>query len=78
MKITVDVDCTPEEARTFLGLPDVKPIQDQIMKEMQEKMAAATRAMSPEEAMKMWLPAGMQGFEQMQKLFSQMTGTRRE
>ena len=26
MKITVDVDCTPEEARAFLGLPDVKPM----------------------------------------------------
>ena len=23
MKITIEVDCTPEEARNFLGLPDV-------------------------------------------------------
>ncbi|WP_172449654.1 DUF6489 family protein [Porphyrobacter sp. HT-58-2] len=23
MKITIEVDCTPEEARSFLGLPDV-------------------------------------------------------
>ena len=23
MKIHVEIDCTPEEARTFLGLPDV-------------------------------------------------------
>jgi hypothetical protein len=27
MKITVEVECTPEEARQFLGLPDVKPLQ---------------------------------------------------
>ena len=23
MKVNLEVDCTPEEARTFLGLPDV-------------------------------------------------------
>ncbi|MEO7470377.1 MAG: DUF6489 family protein, partial [Sphingobium limneticum] len=28
MKVTVDVDCTPAEARAFLGLPDVTPIHD--------------------------------------------------
>ncbi|MFY9972047.1 MAG: DUF6489 family protein, partial [Roseiarcus sp.] len=27
MKITVDVDCTPLEARQFMGLPDVEPMQ---------------------------------------------------
>ena len=26
MKFTVDVDCTPEEARRFLGLPDLTPV----------------------------------------------------
>ena len=23
MKISIEIDCTPEEARTFMGLPDV-------------------------------------------------------
>ncbi|GAB5388731.1 MAG: hypothetical protein Alpg2KO_16990 [Alphaproteobacteria bacterium] len=31
MKVTIDIDCTPVEARTFLGLPDVQPVQEQIM-----------------------------------------------
>ena len=31
MKITVNVDCTPEEARSFLGLPDVQPLQAAVM-----------------------------------------------
>ena len=26
MKVTVDIDCTPEEARAFFGLPDVRPL----------------------------------------------------
>lgn len=32
MKVTVDVDCTPAEARSFLGLPDVSPIHDKYVK----------------------------------------------
>ena len=79
MKITVDVDCTPEEARAFLGLPDVKPMQEQLMREVQERMAANIRAMEPEAMLRTWLPATLKGFEQIQEMFiSQMTGTKRE
>lgn len=74
MKITVNVDCTPEEARQFLGLPDVKPMQDALMKEVEERMRATLQAMEPETVMNRWLPAGIQGVEQMQKMFwNQMT-----
>jgi hypothetical protein len=79
MKITVDVDCTPEEARAFLGLPDVKPMQEQLMRDVQERMAANIRAMEPEAILRTWLPATMKGFEQLQEiLLSQMTGAKRE
>lgn len=69
MKITVDVDCTPEEARAFLGLPDVKPLQDAMMAEIEERMRANLAAADPETLMKTWFPAGVQNFEQMQKMF---------
>ncbi|HJS33345.1 MAG TPA: DUF6489 family protein [Alphaproteobacteria bacterium] len=69
MKITVNVDCTPEEARTFLGLPDVQPMQDEIMKDMSQRMKQALAAMDAETMMKIWLPASLQGFEQLQKMF---------
>jgi len=69
MKITFDVDCTPEEARTFFGLPDVKPMQDSMMKKIEERMGANLDAMSPEALLKTWLPAGVQGMEQFQKMF---------
>ena len=78
MKITINVDCTPEEARAFLGLPDVKPMQDQLMQEMQEKMETSIRAMGPEEMMRAWLPASIKGFEQLQAMFAQMGGAKRE
>ena len=79
MKVTMNVDCTPEEARAFLGLPDVKPMQEQLMRELQERMAANIRAMEPEAMLRTWLPATLKGLEQMQEIFmSQMTGAKRE
>ena len=79
MKVTVDIDCTPEEARAFLGLPDVKPMQEQLMRELQERMAANIQAMEPEAMLRTWLPATLKGFEQIQELFmAQLTGTKKE
>lgn len=74
MKVTVNIDCTPEEARTFLGLPDVQPMQEALMRQMQEQMSANLKAMDPETMMKTWLPMGLQGIEQFQKMmWSQMS-----
>ena len=69
MKIHVDVDCTPEEARSFLGLPDVAPMQAALMSELEKRMMANLQAMEPEQLFKTWLPAGLQGWEQLQKAF---------
>jgi hypothetical protein len=61
MKITIDVDCTPEEARAFLGLPDVGPLQARMMKEVEDRMAAALKSMDPQEMLKAWFPGGLPG-----------------
>jgi hypothetical protein len=79
MKVTMNVDCTPEEARAFLGLPDVKPMQEHLMRELQERMSANIRAMEPEAMLRTWLPATLKGFEQMQEIFmNQMTGAKQK
>ncbi|MDD3371693.1 MAG: DUF6489 family protein [Alphaproteobacteria bacterium] len=69
MKVTVNVDCSPEEARTFLGLPDVAPMQQALMNELQERLRANIQAMSPDLMIKTWLPASLQNVEQAQKAF---------
>ena len=79
MKVTVNIDCTPEEARAFLGLPDVKPMQEQLMRELQERMTANIRAIEPEAMLRTWLPATLKGFEQLQEIFmAQLAGTKRD
>jgi hypothetical protein len=69
MKVTINIDCSPEEARTFFGLPDVRPMQDALMAEVQKRMEENIRAMNPEQMLKTWLPASLEGLEQMQKMF---------
>ena len=69
MKINVEIDCTPEEARAFFGLPDVGPMQARLMQEVEARTLAAMRAMEPEALVQNWLPASIQGFENIQKMF---------
>jgi Family of unknown function (DUF6489) len=60
MKITVNVDCTPLEARQFMGLPDVEPMQKAAMAEIEKRMMTELERFSPESLFKAWLPiAGM-------------------
>jgi hypothetical protein len=75
MKITINVDCTPEEAGAFLGQPDLKPMQDELMQEMR-KMAGVA-AMDPAEILRTWMPA-MTGRAQMQDFFAKMAGGKRD
>ena len=44
MKVHVDIDCTPEEARAFFGLPDVQPVQAAVMKELENRLMAGMQA----------------------------------
>jgi hypothetical protein len=68
MKVTVEIDCTPAEARAFLGLPDVEPLNDHLVSEMKSRMDANMSAMQPEELMKTWTSFGLQAQDQFRKL----------
>jgi len=75
MKISLDIDCTPDELRGFFGMPDVKGMQEQLLKEVEERMRANLKALDAEILLKTWLPAGLKGFEQLQEMFlAQMSG----
>jgi hypothetical protein len=55
MKITVDIDCTPAEARQFMGLPDLEPLHKAAMAEVEKRMMAEFERYSPESMVKTWL-----------------------
>ncbi len=68
MKVTVDVDCTPTEARAFLGLPDVTPIHDKYVKTMLDSFDGIASAEQMETMFKSFSPLGDAGM----RLFRQM------
>lgn len=71
MKMTVEIDCTPVEARSFLGLPDVSALNDSLVKEMQSRMESNMSMLSPEELMKNWTAFGVGAQEHFRKLMAQ-------
>ncbi len=72
MKVTLEVECTPEEARTFMGLPDVKPMQEAVMASLESQVVRATESFSPESALKLWFTTLPQVSAQMQEMFTRM------
>ena len=68
MKMTIEVDCSPEEARRFLGLPDVSTLNDHLVGEMKKRIDANMSMISPEELMKNWMSFGAGAQEQFRKL----------
>lgn len=55
MHIAADVDYPPEEARVFLGFPDVRPLQAAVMAHMEKRVLAEADRFSPERPMKTWM-----------------------
>lgn len=74
MKISVDVDCTPEEARRFLGLPDLTPLHDIYVEKMKETMEEGMTPETIETMMKSWGPMSEAGLSMWTKFFEQMGG----
>ena len=69
MKINIKIDCTPEEARTFMGLPDVKPMQDAMLEDLQTRMQEQLTRMDPEQLMREWFSPSVENLQKMQKMF---------
>jgi hypothetical protein len=74
MKVTLDVECTPQEARAFLGLPDVSALNEHLVAEMKKRMDANLALAQPEELMKTWMAFGGQASEQFMKLMTAAAG----
>ena len=74
MKVTVDIDCTPEEARRFMGLPDLSPIHAAYVEKMEKMVGEGLTPDAVTEMMKSWAPMGDAGMAMWSKMFEQMSG----
>jgi hypothetical protein len=75
MKVTIEVECTPEEARRTMGLPDLTPLHDRYLARMQETIDGG--GVSPEMVnalVKSWAPMNDAGMDFWRTMFA--TGTK--
>lgn len=70
MKINVEVDCTPEEARRAMGLPDFTPVHDRYIAMILESIDK--QAVGPEMVetlVRSWAPMGEAGMNFWRRMF---------
>src|SRR6478752_8626073 len=74
MKVNVEIDCTPLEARQFFGLPDVQPMQNAVMDKLQQQLLSNIEKVSPEALMQSWFTFDPKIAERFQDMFVTMAG----
>jgi hypothetical protein len=74
MKVTVNVDCTPEEARRFLGLPDLTPVHQAYVDKLQRTVSDGITPDMVTDMMKSWGPMTEAGLGVWRQMFEQMSG----
>jgi hypothetical protein len=67
MKIHIEMDMTPDEARRMMGLPDISRMQEKMVAQMEKRLLASLDTSDPEAMLRSWFPLGTQGFEQFQR-----------
>jgi hypothetical protein len=75
MKVTIEIDCTPQEARTFLGQPDVEAFNDWLIEQMKARFTQNMELLKPEEMMKGWIAVGGQAQDAMRRFMETAAAT---
>lgn len=74
MKVNVEIECTPEEARRAVGLPDLTPIHERYIAMMLETMDGSVKPEMMETMLRNWSPMGEASMAMWRRLFDTSTG----
>lgn len=77
MKINVEVECTPEEARRAMGLPDLTPVHDRYIQMMVDAIGSQGNPEAFEAMLRSWSPMGEAGMSFWRGLFESASGTKK-
>ena len=75
MKISVDVDCTPEEAWRFMGLPDLSSVHAIYLAKVEKMVDEGITADNIDTMVRAWSPMGEAGMTMWRQMFDQMSGS---
>lgn len=67
MKVTMEVDCTPDEARRFLGLPDISKANEVYVDNIAKAMQGVTSIDQLQTYVKQVAPMGEMGLKMFQQ-----------
>jgi hypothetical protein len=70
MKIDVSVEATAQEMREFLGLPNIRPLQDEIMQAIRDNMRKGVAGFDAMNLMKPMLPTQLHSMELLQAFWN--------
>ena len=74
MKVKIEIDCSPLEARQFIGLPDLAPMQTAVMDKLQQQVLSNIDKVSPESLIQSWFTFDPKLAERFQDMFVTMAG----
>lgn len=74
MKVNFEIDCTPEEARRFLGLPDVSKANDVYVDAIAKAMKGVSSLDQLQDYAKQIAPMGEMGLKLFQQFMTQGAG----
>ncbi len=63
MKVHVEIECTPQEARTFMGLPDVSKANDVYVDTIAQAMRGVSNPEQMQDYAKQLAPMGQLGLK---------------
>jgi hypothetical protein len=75
MNVTVNIDCTPEEARRFMGLPDMSGVHALYLDKIKRSIDEGITPETIETMMRAWAPMGEAGMNMWRQMFDQVSGT---
>lgn len=70
MKVNIEIDCTPEEARAFMGLPDVSEANNVYVDNLTKAMKGVSSPDQLQEFAKQIAPMGQMGMQMFQNFMS--------
>jgi hypothetical protein len=69
MDVTINIKLRPTEARELMGLPDLRPLQDEALAEIRRRVMAQAESISADGLLKSWFAGSSSAFD----IFRNMT-----
>jgi len=70
MNVKIDIDISPDELRRLLGLPDVEPIQREMMDKLRKRMLEGVDGYDPVKLLQPYLTGTLASWDLVRKMVS--------